>query len=301
MMIDFRQIQCPIDFSDTSARALVYAAAFAKWYEAELEILHVMAPVADAIAGSSARVAEQEEQRHTSREAVLAEMQRASGEASAAGVAFRLIALEGRPDDVIVDRARSQKADLLVMGTHGRTGFNRLLMGSVTERVVRTAPCPVLTVPAAAPAAAGGPVTFKKILCAIDHSASSLKALQYALELGRQSDGRVTVLSALEYVDPEEPCEHIDLDIRQYRQRLIDHTRERLHALIAKEPQTWCEVVEIVAINRAYKEILLRAAESDLVVMGAQGSAGIELMLYGSNTQHVVRAAVCPVLTVRAA
>jgi nucleotide-binding universal stress UspA family protein len=103
-------------------------------------------------------------------------------------------------------------------------------------------------------------------------------------------------------MDPEEPCEHVDVDIHRNRQHFIDQARERLHAQLAGEPRTWCEIEEIVAVNRAYKEILQRAAASDvdLIVMGAQGRGGIELMLYGSNTHHVVRAATCPVLTVRA-
>jgi nucleotide-binding universal stress UspA family protein len=172
----------------------------------------------------------------------------------------------------------------------------------VTEKVLRTATCPVLTVPAAAPAMTAAAVAFKRIVCAIDHSPSALKALQYALELGRQADGCVTALYALEYMDPEEPCEHVDFDIRKRRQHFIDHARERLHAQLAQEPTTWCEIEEVVAIDRAYKAILKQATASraDLIVMGAQGTGGLELMLYGSNTQHVLRAASCPVLTVHA-
>ncbi|RPI49975.1 MAG: universal stress protein [Acidobacteria bacterium] len=103
-------------------------------------------------------------------------------------------------------------------------------------------------------------------------------------------------------MDPEEPCEHVDFDIRKHRQHFIDHARQRLHAQLAQEPTTWCEIEELVAIDRAYKAILQTAAASkaDLIVMGAQGTGGVELMLYGSNTQNVLRAAPCPVLTVHA-
>jgi nucleotide-binding universal stress UspA family protein len=212
------------------------------------------------------------------------------------------LALEGRPHEVIVLRARAQPADLLVMGTHGRSGFNRLLMGSVTEKVLRMASCPVLTVPAAAPAMSSSAVAFKRIVCALDFSPSALEALRYGLELGRQAGGCVTVLYALEYMDPEEPCEHVDFDIRRRRQHFVDHARARLHAQLAQEPTTWCEIEEVVAIDRAYKAVLRHATASkaDLIVMGAQGTGGVELMLYGSNTQHVLRAAQCPVLTVHA-
>jgi nucleotide-binding universal stress UspA family protein len=103
-------------------------------------------------------------------------------------------------------------------------------------------------------------------------------------------------------MDPDEPCEHVDFDIRRRRRHFIDHARQRLHAQVAQEPTAWCEIKEAVAIDRAYKAVLQHAADSkaELIVMGAQGTAGLELMVYGSNTQHVVRAARCPVLTVHA-
>ncbi|MQA31834.1 MAG: hypothetical protein GEU82_18700 [Luteitalea sp.] len=187
-----------------------------------------------------------------------------------------------------------------MLGTHGRGGFHRLLLGSVTEKVVRTAPCPVLTVPPSVPALTPAPIAFKNILCPIDFAPSSLKALAYALDLGRQANGCVTVLHALEHMDDEEP--NVDVSVRDHRQHVIDGARQRLHALVPEESRSSCDVDEIVTIDRAYKAVLHRAATvgTDLIVMGAQGRGGVELMLYGSTTQHVVRAATCPVLTVRA-
>jgi hypothetical protein len=79
------------------------------------------------------------------------------------------------------------------------------------------------------------------------------------LELGRQADGCVTVLYALEYLDPEEPCEHVDFDIRRRRHHFINHARERLHAQLTQDTSTSGEVKEIVAIDRAYKAILEHA------------------------------------------
>jgi len=300
-VIAFRHILCPVDFSDASTRALVYATAFAAWYQAQLETLHVV-PVFDFDAAMGPSPSSGEVLSSAAHDRLVAELRRSIDLAGAAAFNPTALVLEGRVHETIVNRATAQPADLLVLGTHGRSGFNRLLLGSVSEKVLRIAPCPVLTVPPAAPATTTAPVAFKNILCPIDYSPAALKALQYALELGRQAGGQVTVLYALEYVDPEEPGEHVDFDIRSYRQQVIDHARRRLHAKLAGEPRTWCEIEEIVAVNRAYKEILQRAAASkaDIIVMGAQGTGGLELLLYGSNTQHVVRAATCPVLTVRA-
>jgi nucleotide-binding universal stress UspA family protein len=300
-VIEFKHILCPIDFSDTSIRALTYATAFATWYEAQLEVLHVVPAFEDTLVPEqSGRTSEPGGP--LSREAIVSVIRRSIESVNATRLNAKILAHEGRTHEVIVNRTQAQPADLLVMGTHGRSGFNRLLLGSVTEKVLRTATCPVLTVPAAAPAMTAAAVAFKRIICAIDHSPSALKALQYALELGRQADGCVTALYALEYMDPEEPCEHVDFDIRKRRQHFIDHARERLHAQLAQEPTTSCEIEEVVAIDRAYKAVLKQATASkaDLIVMGAQGTGGVELMLYGSNTQHVLRAASCPVLTVHA-
>ena len=301
-MIEFRHILCPIDFSETSTQALLHATAFATWYEAQLTVLHVM-PASDTVVVPLVDLGESGAlPAAASREEIIAEMRRSVESLGAAAIDVTYLADTGAAADVIVARAAAQPADLLVMGTHGRGGFKRLLLGSVAEQVLRAVPCPALTVPPAAPALASAPVAFKKILCPIDFSPASLRALQYALELGRQADGRVTVLHALEYMDPEEPCEHVAVDVRHAHRQIIEHAHGRLHQVVAGEPQAWCEIEEVVAVNRAHREILTRAAasEANLIVMGAQGSGGIELMLYGSTTQHVLRAATCPVLTVRA-
>ena len=306
-MLQFNNVLCPIDFSEISARALSYAATLARRYDAHLEVLHVVPafeehpPPPDFDA---------EDRPWPSREQLIAAIERALATAGAANLRSRALAQEGREHEIIACRARALPADLLVMGTHGRSGFNRLLLGSVTEKVLRQVTCPVLTVPPAAPHTPEEPIVFNRILCAIDYSPSSLKALQYALELGRQAGGCVTVLYALEHTDPEEvlapspfdPCHEALADSRRRRQALIDHGRRRLHALVAQEPTTWCEIEELVEVDRAYKAILRHAqeAKADLIVMGAQGTGGFELMLYGSNAQHVLRAATCPVLTMRA-
>ncbi len=306
-MAKFTHILCPIDFSETSVRALNYATVFASRYQARLTVLHVaatfdtsVAPVPDE-AGSVPHQASHDD--------IIARIQVSIAQAGATALNARLLAQAGCAHELIVNCAAAVDADLLVMGTHGLGGFRRLFLGSVTEKVVRTVGCPVLTVP---PSAATAPerIVLKKILCPIDYSPSSLRALRYALELGRQSEGCVTVLYALEYVDPEDhldlspfdPCHEVVLEGRRRRQQLVDSFRDRLHGQLAGESRVSCEIEEVVAVSRAYKEILQRAAAAatDLIVMGAQGRGGIDLMLYGSTTQHVVRSATCPVLTVRA-
>ncbi len=300
----FERILCPIDFSEPSQRALSYAVALARWYGARLEAVHVASPPEPETADGVAVV---EPDTRGFEDGLTADLRRVVGEPGLPDVAQRVVITRSRTHDAIVEHARAIAADLVVMGTHGRGGFNRLLLGSVTERVLRTAPCPVLTVPAAE--AVPGPededgrapaVTFRRILCPLDFSAASVLALQHALSLARESNGAVTALHALEYLEPEEPCEHVDVDLRRGRQHVLEHARARLHAAVAAEDTTWCDITEVVDTGRAYKVVLEYAASwhADLICMGAQGHGGLELMLYGSNTQHVSRAATCPVLTV---
>jgi nucleotide-binding universal stress UspA family protein len=214
-----------------------------------------------------------------------------------------LSAEEGDPARTIVDQALAIAADLVVMGTHGRSGFERLVIGSIAEKVLRKAPCPVLLVPPHVTDKTPPEVSFKHILCPMDFSPSALQALGFALDLARQSDGIVTVLHALEWLAEEEPREYAHFNVPEYRQYLIDDARQRVQALVAQESCAPRPIEHSVVVGRAYREILRAAADSgtDLIVMGAQGRGGLRLTLFGSTTQQVVRAATCPVLTVRSA
>jgi len=297
-VIEFKQIICPVDLSDSSVRAFAHAAAIAQWYDAQLTVLHVV-PTFEPIQmrgdlGDPVRVITP-----MPREQVLEEMSRTLNLAAVSPRATP-IAEAGDPQSTIIDQAISKKADLIVMGTHGRRGFKRLLLGSVTEAVLREAPCPVLTVPQA-PASVSEAVTFKRILCPIDFSPSALQALGFALDLARQADGRVTLLHVVEWLAEEEPRASTHFSVPEYRRYMVEDAQERLRNLVADESRTWVEIDDLVVFGRAHREIL-RSAETkpaDLIVMGAQGRGGIGLALFGSTTQQVLRGAICPVLTVR--
>ena len=298
-MIEFTQILCPIDFSESSIRSLAYAAALANWYDAQLTVLHVVGTFeplqVQGDLGEPIQLV-----KPLSRGEVLEELRRAV-ECITARQTPTLAAEAGNTPTTIVDRALAMGADLIVMGTHGRRGFKRLLLGSVTEAVLHEARCPVLTVPPRAGAAAPESVTFKRILCPIDFSPSALQALGFALDLARQADGRVTLVHVIEWLAEEEPSASIHFNVPEYRRALAADAKERLRRLVEEEPQTWATIETVLAFGRAHREIL-QAAErnlADLIVMGAQGRGGVDLALFGSATQQVVRGATCPVLTVR--
>ena len=150
-MVEIRHILCPIDFSDTSRHALEHAVAIATWYESQLTALHVIhpgflypPPILFAELPRHSLPTEPERQS-------LDEQLRAWLEpARRAGVKTNVLFDDGDPAARILDRAKALACDLIVIGTHGLGGFERFMLGSVAEKVLRKAPCPVMTVPPAA-------------------------------------------------------------------------------------------------------------------------------------------------------
>jgi nucleotide-binding universal stress UspA family protein len=146
MSINLRRILCPVDFSTHSDHAMRYAAALAGKFGSELTLLHVVAPVVAALPGEAALQdlvqANTEEIEAACRE----RLDKMVGELAAQGMNVACRVLNGVPYLEIIRYAQESETDLIVLGTHGRTGIAQLLIGSVAERVVRKAPCPVLTI-----------------------------------------------------------------------------------------------------------------------------------------------------------
>jgi nucleotide-binding universal stress UspA family protein len=278
-----------------------YAEAFARWYRARLTVLHVIPTFEPIDVNPATFDAAVQVALPASREEILHELRRITDSVGLGPLDPTLSALEGDPVRTIVDQVLAIGADLVVMGTHGRRGFERMLLGSVAEKVVQKAPCPVLLVPPHLTAATRSEATFKRILCPMDFSPSALQAFGFAVDLARQADGVLTVLHALEWLVEEEPRQYAHFNVPEYRSYLIQDAHERVRTLVAEEAKGLSAIEERVAVGRAYREILKLAAEfgTDLIVMGAQGRGGLGLTLFGSTTQQVVRAAPCPVLTVR--
>lgn len=299
-MIEFKRVLCAVDLSEASVRPLAYAGAMARWYDARLTALHVV-PTFDPVevrAGAlfdPVRIVQP-----MPREEVLEQLRQTLEAAGIAADEATLAAEAGPTAETIVDQSVASDADLLVMGTHGRSGFKRLLLGSVAEEVLRSAPCPVLTVPPHAPASPPAQVTLRHIVCPVDFSPAALQAVGFALDLARRAKASVTMLHAIEWLAEEEPRELVHFNVPEFRQHLTKSAHERLVALLAQEPDAQGIAEPLVVVGRAYREILRVAAEqgAELIVMGVQGRAEPGLTTFGSTTQQVVRAASCPVLTV---
>jgi nucleotide-binding universal stress UspA family protein len=200
----------------------------------------------------------------------------------------------------ILGQVVSWHANLLIVGTHGFSGVDHVLLGSVAERLIHKACCPVLTVPPSAHAASPAPVAIHRILCPVDFSASSELAAGFALDLGRQVGATVAFLHVVQWPEGGEPRAHAHFQVPEFRLQLMADARAQLEALAPAGPEGPAISYHVVS-GRPKTQILGHAIEHDtqLIVMGAQGRDGVGLNLLGSTTERVVRDATCPVLTVR--
>jgi nucleotide-binding universal stress UspA family protein len=210
------------------------------------------------------------------------------------GIEVQSLLCEGDPPDVILDVAQGKKADLIVLGTYGRKGLNRLLMGSVTSRVIADAPTDVLVVKKPCIECKG---EYKSILVPFDGSDYSKRALNRACRLSQINNAEVTVL----YVIPryEEMIDFFKTDsirksLMQEAARITDSAKglASLQGIMVKTE---------IAEGHTDERIVEAAKHMDngLIVMGSHGYRGMNKAIMGSTAERVILNAACPVLVVR--
>ncbi len=296
------RVLCPVDFSDTSRKALRFAGAIATWYEAVLHVVHII-PDVDATAAATASVMPAEAIAQT-RAAANAALRRFTDDADLSAPIAGLCVRIGQAVEGIVEYATDMKPDLIVMGTHGRSGLSQVLIGSTAERVVLRAPCPVMTIPRdAGEVTSPALVQFKRILCACDFSPASEHASRYAVALAQENQAQVTLLHVIETLSEEDALAAADQRVIEYVEGRKQDALAALRKLAAQDLCEACKTCERVEFGSPAHTILRVASDmhAALIVMGAQGCGSIGRKLYGSATQTVLRRATCPVLTARPA
>ncbi|MBK5283696.1 MAG: universal stress protein [Nitrospiraceae bacterium] len=219
------------------------------------------------------------------------------------GIAVTTRVATGIPSEEVITVAKAEDSDLLVLGTRGKTGLAHVLLGSTAERVIRGAPCPVLTVRTAqADAEDDGvlsrPVTLERILVPIDFSACSLDALEYAVVVAQQAKASLMLLHVLEPVSYG-----LDFTIGHSRTRELvrENWTKRLEDLASSLKVTDIPV-EVRLRGGLPADSILDSAQTlpcDLIVMGTHGRRGISHVISGSVAEAVLRKALCPVIAVR--
>jgi nucleotide-binding universal stress UspA family protein len=300
-MIELQRILCAVDFSGFSRRALDHALSIARSYGSTVTALHVVAPAPAVVAGAyfGSEVAPPIMLPTMDAATATRELERLVTSEQVPGVKVETLVTEG--SEVyreILAQADHLDANLVVIGTHGRTGFERLFLGSTAEKVLRKGRRPVMTVPPKAPdAMASGPVPFARIVCGVDFSKSSQIALDYATSLAQQNNAALALVHIIEthplYADFAPPAA---IDLHAW----VEQATSRLHQLVPDPVRATCSIAELVREGTPHQEILGFAQEvaADLIVLGVRGRRAADLLFFGSTTHHVIREARCAVLTV---
>jgi nucleotide-binding universal stress UspA family protein len=294
-MLEIKLIVCPIDFSEFSIRAYQYALSLAEHYRAKLVAHHIVElwryPYAEYVAAQGNYAEFCRALREGGRE----KLQEFVKNHTHDQIEPELAVHEGTAPDSILSFAQERKTDLIVMGTHGRRGYDRMVLGSVTNRVMRTAPCPVVAIckPPHESTAAGEERHrvhhLHRILFCTDFSENSERALNYAISATAEYNSELTLLHVLEGTPTSSKMEEA-----------IATTTQQLDKLIPEEGRKTLKIKTAVRIGKPYQEIIQLALEAqiDLVVMGVHGRGALDLAVFGSTTNRVLQLGPCPVLAV---
>jgi nucleotide-binding universal stress UspA family protein len=289
----FERILCPIDFSDFSRSAYAYALTIADYYKARLTVLHAVElwkyPYAD-YAVSSGDFADFSKALCEGGTSKLKEFVKKHWRS---GVEPQLVVNQGNASDLILSFVQSENVEVVVMGTHGRRGFDRLVLGSTTDRVIRKAPCPVLVVSNPAhndmTTTPDGKHRLSRILYCTDLSVNSERALGYAISLAAEYGAELTLLHVVEEKSRGPRAEAVLAMCRQQLDKLIPGPE-------GKNFNFSCEV----KFGKAYEEIVRYANETKttLITMAARGGDALDRAVFGSTTYRVIQLGPCPVLAV---
>ncbi len=286
--ISLKNILLATDFSPCSEAALPYALSVARRYGAKLYAAHVLTPDVHPLVppASWESLAELVERQMES------EAQRLDEQLK--GIPHELVFRAGDIWEVLSDTIEKNEIDLLVVGTHGRTGVQKLLMGSVAEEIYRQAARPVLTVGPHVSANPEDVVDLHEILYATDFSRESLAALPYAVSLAQEHQAQLDLLYVLE---------RADASIKDAELSAVS-LLHRLHVLVPPEAELWCHPKYFMKYGAPADQILELATmwRADLIVLGVRRGTGPILAAthVPMGTAHkVVSQAKCPVLTVR--
>lgn len=275
------------DFSFCASHAEEHAAVLSKAYGAIVDVVHVL----ELYPGVYAAV-----QEHWETDGRLHEVVRRLQLPTVSVSGHQLI---GTASVQICEAAMKYRVDLIVLGTHGRTGLDHILLGSTAERVLTMASCPVLTVRAPKGGAEGrhhkAPMTFEQVLVPVDFSDCSLDALEYGIQIAKDFGATLSLLHVLEPVAYDDAHTLVQQD--------------RLRSKLDLQFKPYVDVIRSAGISVRQEirggvpvDTILDwagAKDCDLIVMGTHGRRGISHVMRGSVAEGVLRRAPCPVLAVR--
>jgi len=291
--MELKSILCPIDFSDFSAAAYQHALSLAEYYKARLVALHVVElwkyPFAD-YAGQEADYGKFSEMMSEGGEMQLHQF---TQQYSVGRIQPELVVDQGNAPRCILSFAQKENIEGIVMGTHGRSGFDRLVLGSSTDRVIRKAACPVLVVSNAAQKALDVEPDRRhrlgRILYCTDFSHNSEQARGYAISLAAEYGAELALFHVAE----------IPSDVSKAEAIVAARTQE-LDKLFSGTERKNLTVRSAVRLGKPYEEIVRYAneAQANLIIMTARGGDAVDRAVFGSTTYRVIQLGPCPVLAI---
>ncbi len=277
-------ILCPTDFSQPAILALRYASHLADCFSARLIVLHAdvfEAPIyfTESNMDQIAKVLEQS--KGAAHSYLVAHVKGQIGQSSE----FEPLVVEGDAVSTILETSEEKKTDLTVMGSHGRSGFNQFMLGSITEKVLHETDRPLLMVPETKGQLTGAQLFIRRVLCPVNYSDIAYKALQHAVSISRCFGAEVIAL-------------HINENQSDNIKETGEH--DRLCAWIPSELRSECSIKEWVRQGDAAEQIIHTATSEgcDLIVLGAQHKKFRETTVLGTTTLKVTRHSSCPVLVI---
>src|SRR6185312_8336168 len=284
-----KNILCAVDRSPDSLQAFGYAIALARWQGARLNLLEV---IETAVPPGVSRAPKDDAVPYETRAALERDLRRVLTARRVSDLKVEIFMRKGNVVQEILAQAKASRPDLVVIGSHGRAGVQRLVLGSVAEKVLRLATCPVLTVRCGVRLARRSRSPFATILCPTDFSAAANKAVAYAKRLAKEADDKLIVMSAVDWPFGDAVSSGPAAELRK---SIESNARETLARLLPGSDGPRAQAV--VAIGKASAEIvaLARSRSVDLIVMGVSGSGALDEVLLGSTTHDVISRGAWPV------
>jgi nucleotide-binding universal stress UspA family protein len=286
--VTFRNILFATDFSHAANSAMPYAAGLARSFGAKLFVLHVKEPINYALPPGAWETAQFQDDLEM-------ENLRKGLHSEFSDLHPEVLEGEGKVWTTVAAAIETHKIDLVVVGTRGRSGIEKVLLGSQAEEVLRHTRCPVLTVGPGAESEEGKRGKLASILYATDFGPASLAAAPVAISLAEENQSRLTLLHVIEGHGAHEAKD---------REEFGETSEEKLRALVPVDAGFWCAPHFLVEQELPKEKILetARRTNADLIVLGAripEGVPGASTHLSIATVHHIVANAGCPVLTVR--
>lgn len=278
--VRFRKIAVATDFSSDALKALRVGVAVARRFASKVYLVHVAMPVSYA-ADLSIAPATMEQGLLSAQES----MRELGDHPLLSGLKHREVVLEGAIVEELRKFVEEKHIDLVIVGTEGRKGMEKLFLGSEAENIVRHMPCPVMI---AGPKIGIAPIQYRSIVFATRLSPTSLRAAQYAVSLAEEMDSHLTLL-------------HVEGDARHYNEEARVETYRQLRNLLPVDSECWCRPKVRAELGDPATQILGAAAQddADLIVMSTHDDRIFADHATWSVLAKVVRDAKCPVLAVR--